>query len=98
MTAPMTRADVYRIVSEDRANATTPNLRGHSVTTYPCCECCERGAVVKDKHLEPCQICQTDRDKMAQAWDDGASFARRHPFMSSEYIRSANPYRTEETR
>ena len=47
---------------------------------------------------EPCQICQTDRDKMAQAWDDGADFARRHPFMSSEYIRWANPYRTEETR
>ena len=28
MTAPMTRADVDRIVSEDRANATTPDLRG----------------------------------------------------------------------
>ena len=32
------------------------------MTTYPCCECCERDAVVKDKHLEPCQICQTGRD------------------------------------
>ena len=28
MTAPMTCADVDRIVSEDRANATTPDLRG----------------------------------------------------------------------
>ena len=27
MTASLSRADVYRIVSEDRANATTPNLR-----------------------------------------------------------------------
>ena len=65
------------------------------MTTYPCCECCEHDAVVKDKHPEPCQ---TGRGKMARAWDDGADFARRHPFMSSEYIRSANPYRTEETR
>ena len=51
-----------------------------------------------DKSQPNLQICQTDRDKMARAWDDGADFARRHPFMSSEYIRSANPYRTEETR
>ena len=34
-------------------------------------------------------------DLLAGAWDEGADFARRHPFMSSEYIRSANPYRTE---
>ena len=51
-----------------------------------------------DKSQPNLQICQTDRDKMARAWDEGADFARRHPFMSSEYIRSANPYRTEETR
>ena len=34
-------------------------------------------------------------DLLAGAWDEGADFARRHPFMSSEYIRSANPYRTK---
>ena len=35
-----------------------------------------------------------ERDELAGAWDEGADFARRHPFMSSEYIRWANPYRT----
>ena len=32
------------------------------MTTYPCCECCERDAVIKDKHPEPCRTCQTGRD------------------------------------
>ena len=32
-------------------------------------------------------------DVRVKAWDDGASFAARHPGMSAEYVRDANPYR-----
>ena len=29
----------------------------------------------------------------ASAWDEGADFVTRHPGMSAEYVRAANPYR-----
>ena len=32
---------------------------------------------------------------LAQAWDEGADFVARHPDMSAEYVRAANPYRQE---
>ena len=31
-------------------------------------------------------------DLLAQAWDEGADFVARHPDMSAEYVRAANPY------
>ena len=34
-------------------------------------------------------------DLLAQAWDEGADFVARHPDMSAEYVRAANPYRKE---
>lgn len=34
-------------------------------------------------------------DLRALAWDEGADFVARHPGMTAEYIRAANPYRTE---
>ena len=34
-------------------------------------------------------------DLLAQAWDEGADFVARHPDMSAEYVRAANPYRQE---
>ena len=35
----------------------------------------------------------------ARAWDEGVDFVTRHPGMSAEYVRAANPYRqTEGTR
>ena len=35
----------------------------------------------------------------ARAWDEGVDFVTRHPGMSTEYVRAANPYRqTEGTR
>ena len=36
-------------------------------------------------------------DLLAQAWDEGADFVARHPDMSAEYVRAANPYRRQET-
>ena len=35
---------------------------------------------------------------LAQAWDEGADFVARHPDMSAEYVRAANPYRQESGR
>ena len=35
---------------------------------------------------------------LAQAWDEGADFVARHPDMSAEYVRAANPYRQESDR
>ena len=32
---------------------------------------------------------------LAQAWDEGADFVARHPDMSAEYVRAANPHRQE---
>ena len=32
----------------------------------------------------------------AAAWDEGADFVTRHPGMSAEYVRAANPYRQTE--
>ena len=32
----------------------------------------------------------------AAAWDEGADFVTRHPGMSAEYARAANPYRQEQ--
>ena len=29
----------------------------------------------------------------ARAWDEGGDFVTRHPGMSAEYVRAANPYR-----
>ena len=60
MTAPMTRADVDRIVSEDRANATTPDLRGANL----------RGANLGDANLWGANL----RDAKANShtvWPDG---------------------------
>ena len=34
-------------------------------------------------------------DLLAQAWDEGADFVARHPDMSAEYVRAANPHRQE---
>lgn len=34
----------------------------------------------------------------AEGWGEGADFVVRHPGMNAEYTRTANPYRTEETR
>ena len=31
--------------------------------------------------------------RAASAWDEGADFVTRHPGMSAEYVRAANPYR-----
>ena len=36
-------------------------------------------------------------DLLAAAWDEGADFVARHPGMSAEYVRAANPYRTTAT-
>ena len=37
--------------------------------------------------------------RAARAWDEGVDFVTRHPGMSAEYVRAANPYRqTEGTR
>ena len=39
------------------------------------------------------------RRLLARAWDEGVDFVTRHPGMSAEYVRAANPYRqTEGTR
>ncbi len=35
-------------------------------------------------------------DLLAAAWDEGADFLTRHPGMSTEYVRAANPYRQEQ--
>ena len=35
---------------------------------------------------------------LAQAWGEGADFVARHPDMSAEYVRAANPYRQESGR
>ena len=32
----------------------------------------------------------------ARAWDEGSDFVTRHPGMSAEYVRAANPYRHPE--
>ena len=32
----------------------------------------------------------------ARAWDEGGDFVTRHPGMSAEYVRAANPYRNPE--
>ena len=32
----------------------------------------------------------------ARAWDEGGDFVARHPGMSAEYVRAANPYRNPE--
>ena len=32
----------------------------------------------------------------ARAWDEGGDFVTRHPGMSAEYVRAANPYRQPE--
>ena len=51
MTAPMTRADVDRIVSEDRANATTPDLRGADLRGANLWDANLRGANLWDANL-----------------------------------------------
>ena len=51
MTAPMTRADVDRIVSEDRANATTPDLRGTDLRGANLWDANLRGAGLWDANL-----------------------------------------------
>ena len=33
---------------------------------------------------------------VARAWDEGGDFVSRHPGMSAEYVRAANPYRQTE--
>ena len=35
-------------------------------------------------------------DSLGGAWDRGADFVARHPGMSAEYVRAANPFRTSE--
>ena len=35
-------------------------------------------------------------ETLGDAWDRGADFAVRHPGMSAEYIRAANPFRSSE--
>ena len=61
--------------------------------TYPCCDCC----MVKGRgHTLPCPICHPASVELAQrakAWNEGADFVARHPDMSAEYVRAANPYR-----
>ena len=34
--------------------------------------------------------------RAARAWDEGVDFVTRHPGMSAEYVRAANPYRQTE--
>ena len=34
--------------------------------------------------------------RAARAWDEGGDFVSRHPGMSAEYVRAANPYRQPE--
>ena len=36
------------------------------------------------------------RRLLAGAWDEGGDFVTRHPGMSAEYVRAANPYRQTE--
>ena len=52
MTAPMTRADVDRIVSEDRANATTPDLRGANLRGANLWGADLRGAYLQHANLQ----------------------------------------------
>ena len=52
----------------------------------------ESGSLRKDGRMSEA------RDN-ARAWDEGCDFVTRHPGMSAEYVRAANPYRqTEGTR
>ena len=37
-----------------------------------------------------------DLTRAARAWDEGGDFVSRHPGMSAEYVRAANPYRQTE--
>ena len=48
---------------------------------------------------QACQFCQPDpaaTARAARAWDEGGDFVSRHPGMSAEYVRAANPYRQPE--
>ena len=38
----------------------------------------------------------TEARDNARAWDEGGDFVTRHPGMSAEYVRAANPYRHPE--
>ena len=38
----------------------------------------------------------TEARDNARAWDEGGDFVTRHPGMSAEYVRAANPYRRTE--
>ena len=38
----------------------------------------------------------TEARDNARAWDEGCDFVTRHPGMSAEYVRAANPYRQPE--
>ena len=45
--------------------------------------------------LNALDAARAERDALAGAWDEGGDFVSRHPGMSAEYVRAANPYRTE---
>ena len=51
------------------------------------------GAVRREAHRMERALAAVLPDLLADAWDEGADFAVRHPGMSAEYTRTANPYR-----
>ena len=66
-------------------------------------------AVDADKWQRAALTLQGDRDALldrlahmtesrdnARVWDEGSDFVTRHPGMSAEYVRAANPYRQTE--
>ena len=69
MTAPMTRADVDRIVSEDRANATTPDLRGANLRGADLRGANLRGADLWDANLQYANL------QYANLWDANLQYA-----------------------
>ena len=90
------RAEARRAWREQPPKETTVNAH-----TYPCCACCTTDLphIEADTHTIACQFCQPDpaaTARAARAWDEGGDFVTRHPGMSAEYVRAANPYRHPE--
>ena len=77
-------------------------IRGVQGEFYPCksdiFEATYEPAETTPAHHETPDVAELRR-LLAGAWDEGGDFVTRHPGMSAEYVRAANPYRqTEGTR